>query len=285
MGRFSWLAVVVAACGGSSTAPTKQTVLTNTTTAASEQSRNDVVKEALLALAGGDVDRLMALADPKGLYEYAFACKQDRDDDDLGDSKRLETTMRDDFTKAASKVKGSKVDVVSIRNEMKRWGSRRYGSDRERNATFIAKGGAVSSACVARTDLVFHEVEVRVRVAKHAGTSDGSAKELKAKLDMILAKGRWYVVKVPKDLAAGSSADGAVAKMEEFQKRMCDCKDKACADTVNEDMTKWGTEMARNASYDEDDRPDPDLARKSADIMTKYTECMTKLMMAGAGTP
>ena len=269
----------MAACGGSSSAPAKQPVLTNTTTAASEQSRNEVVKDALLALAGGDVDRLMALADPKGLYEYGFACKQDREDDEFADSKRLETTLRDDFTKAASKVKGAKIDVVSIRNEMRR-SPRRYGRDRDRNATFIAKGGAVSSACVARTDLVFHEVEVRVRVSK-----DGNAKELKAKLDLILAKGRWYVVKVPKDLAAGSSAEGAVAKMEEFQKLMCDCKDKACADKVNEDMTRWGTELARSAG-DDDDRPDPDLARKSADIMTKYTECMTKLMMAGAaGTP
>ena len=82
-------------------------------------------------------------------------------------------------------------------------------------------------------------------------------------------------------------ASDAIAKMEGFQKAMCDCKDKACADKVNEDMTRWGTEMAKNASYDE--RPDPDLAKRSSDVMTKYVECMTKLMMADAnqqgGTP
>jgi outer membrane biosynthesis protein TonB len=77
-------------------------------------------------------------------------------------------------------------------------------------------------------------------------------------------------------------AGEAVAKMEEFQKKMCDCKDKACADKVNEEMTKWGTEMAKNAGKG-DAKPDPEIAKKSADIMTKYTECMTKLMMAGAG--
>ena len=79
----------------------------------------------------------------------------------------------------------------------------------------------------------------------------------------------------------------ALAKMEGFSKSMCECKDKACADKVNEEMTKWGTEMSKTA--DKDAKPDPDMAKKSADVMTKYTECMTKLMMAGynsgSGTP
>src|SRR5690349_5839282 len=74
----------------------------------------------------------------------------------------------------------------------------------------------------------------------------------------------------------------ALAKMEGFQKSMCECKDKACADKVNADMSTWGTEMAKGA--DKDAKPDPEMAKKSADIMTKYTECMTKLMMAGVGS-
>jgi hypothetical protein len=77
-------------------------------------------------------------------------------------------------------------------------------------------------------------------------------------------------------------ASDAIAKMEGFSKSMCECKDKACADKVNADMTTWGTEMAKTAGKG-DEKPDPDMAKKSADIMTKYTECMTKLMMAGAG--
>ncbi len=76
--------------------------------------------------------------------------------------------------------------------------------------------------------------------------------------------------------------DDAVAKMEEFAKSMCDCKDKGCADKVNGDMSKWGTEMAKTAGAAKDEKPDPEMAKKSADIMTKYTDCMTKLMMAGA---
>jgi hypothetical protein len=78
----------------------------------------------------------------------------------------------------------------------------------------------------------------------------------------------------------GGAATEAIAKLEAFSKDMCECKDKACADKVNDAMSKWGTEMAKTAA--KDDKPDPELAKKSADVMTKYTECMTKLMMAGA---
>jgi hypothetical protein len=209
------------------------------------------------------------------MYEYAFSCKDDRNDGDMAsDAHTLETTLREDFTKAVDKAKGARIEVVSIRNEMRGWNRRA----RDRNATFIAKGGALSSACVAKTDVMFHEVEVRVKISK-----DGNATESKTKLDLVHARGRWFVSKIPRDLATAEGAGAAVAMMEGFQKQMCDCKDKACADKVNEDMSKWGTEMARNAGAARDERPDPDLARKSTDIMIKYTECMTKLMMAGAG--
>jgi hypothetical protein len=77
-----------------------------------------------------------------------------------------------------------------------------------------------------------------------------------------------------------STVEDAVAKMEGFQKAMCGCSDKNCADKVNEEMTVWGTEMAKAAGAAKDEKPSPTLARKSAEIMTKYTECMTKIMMA-----
>src|SRR5258708_7625840 len=82
----------------------------------------------------------------------------------------------------------------------------------------------------------------------------------------------------------GGAAAEYLSKMEGFSKSMCDCKDKACADKVNDAMTKWGQEMAKNAKpADTSEKPDPEMAKKSADVMTKYTECMTKMMMAGMG--
>jgi hypothetical protein len=86
-----------------------------------------------------------------------------------------------------------------------------------------------------------------------------------------------------------SCGDGAdtkclITQMEYFTGRMCSCKDKPCADGVNESMTKWGTELAKNWKG-KDQKPDPDMARKSADIMTRYTECMTKNMMGDMKPP
>jgi hypothetical protein len=74
----------------------------------------------------------------------------------------------------------------------------------------------------------------------------------------------------------------AAEKIEGFSKQMCDCKDKGCADKVNENMVTWGTELSKKASSTS--RPDPEIARKSAEAMTRYTECMTKLLMADAGS-
>src|SRR5258705_2869648 len=62
-----------------------------------------------------------------------------------------------------------------------------------------------------------------------------------------------------------SGADGSIAKLEGFEKQMCACKDKACADRVQDEMTKWGADNMKAAKPD--DKPDPDLAKKSQDIM------------------
>ncbi len=266
------LVSVVVACGGSA-GPTTKSPVANTVGVAPSPARDQIVNEAIVALAAGKVEKLMELADPKGLYEKAIICTEDDGDSNLHD---LERELRKEFTYATEKAKGSTVEVVSIKNEIRSWTT--HSGGRDRNADFVAKGGSISKHCTARTDLMFHQVEVRLHV-KGSDAND----EVRVSLDLINAKGRWYVIKVPKDLAHGG-ASSAMAMMGKFSKQMCECKDKACADKVNEDMSKWGMEMAKSAgSYDE--RPDPDMARRSAEIMTRYTECMTKLMMMGAGTP
>jgi hypothetical protein len=70
----------------------------------------------------------------------------------------------------------------------------------------------------------------------------------------------------------------ALAKMQSFQKAMCDCKDRSCAEKVNVDLATWRLDMAKTSK---NDKPDPDLASKSADVMLKYADCATKLL---AGT-
>ena len=66
----------------------------------------------------------------------------------------------------------------------------------------------------------------------------------------------------------------AVKKMEELSTRMCSCKDKACADRVQDDFTKWSTEMGKTQTS----KPSEELMKKASDIMTRYATCMTKAM-------
>ncbi len=85
------------------------------------------------------------------------------------------------------------------------------------------------------------------------------------------------------DKADAADTKCALATMEYYSASMCICKDKACADHVNGDLSKWGMAMAKQGA--DEQKPGPDVAKKSADIMNKYVECMTKLMMDGATPP
>jgi hypothetical protein len=69
-----------------------------------------------------------------------------------------------------------------------------------------------------------------------------------------------------------------IAKLEEFQQKMCSCKDKPCAERVNDEMTKWGTAMVKEVRSKPPKKPNPELARISSEMMTRYVDCMTKLL-------
>lgn len=88
--------------------------------------------------------------------------------------------------------------------------------------------------------------------------------------------------------AAGCKKKGgagdAIAKMTDFKDQMCKCADKACADKVTEQMTKWGQDMAKEggdkaAAISEDD------TKKMAAVTEEMTKCMTKAMTAGMTPP
>jgi hypothetical protein len=71
----------------------------------------------------------------------------------------------------------------------------------------------------------------------------------------------------------------AIAMMREFRDRMCSCKDKACVDKVQEDITKWSTDMAQKSSK-HDRKPREDQMKQLTEAATAYGECLTKQMMA-----
>lgn len=68
----------------------------------------------------------------------------------------------------------------------------------------------------------------------------------------------------------------ALAKFREFADRACACKDKACADKVQEDITTWSMEMAKTATKDH--KPDAELMKQMTEVGTRYSECLTKIM-------
>ena len=65
-----------------------------------------------------------------------------------------------------------------------------------------------------------------------------------------------------------------MAKMGEFKDQMCKCKDRACADKVNDDFTRVMTEMAKEQS----DRPSEDDMKRGAEMAKDYADCMSKAM-------
>src|SRR5882757_5602831 len=75
-------------------------------------------------------------------------------------------------------------------------------------------------------------------------------------------------------------AGEAMAKMGEFKDQMCACKDKKCADGVQDSMNKWSAENAKNAG-DKPEKPDEKMMKDTQEVGTKYGECMAKAMGGG----
>lgn len=73
-----------------------------------------------------------------------------------------------------------------------------------------------------------------------------------------------------------SNADEVLAKLEGCSKAMCDCKDKACVDKVNDELTKWTAEAAKSVS--KDDRPHPGDAKKAGEHMAKLVGCQEEIV-------
>jgi hypothetical protein len=74
-----------------------------------------------------------------------------------------------------------------------------------------------------------------------------------------------------------------LGKMTEFKDRICACKDKACADQVSADMSKWMQDQTKAGVKDE--QPNPDDVQKTAKVSQEMTTCMTKFAEAAPPPP
>src|SRR5262249_31632510 len=78
-----------------------------------------------------------------------------------------------------------------------------------------------------------------------------------------------------------SDASEAIAKMNEFATKMCECKTADCATKVSDEMAAWGK------SQNKGDKPgevSPDDAKAMADATKKLSDCTQTAMAGGAGS-
>ncbi|MEO8702464.1 MAG: hypothetical protein ABI867_20640 [Kofleriaceae bacterium] len=112
-------------------------------------------------------------------------------------------------------------------------------------------------------------------------TGEPNAKQLWIPIGGVVGVG-WIIA-----LALVIKGDGAdhqretLSRMTELADRMCECRTKSCADNVQEDLTKWAQDEAKTETKKsrKDDKALAELTRESSKIMSRYSECMAKLMM------
>lgn len=76
----------------------------------------------------------------------------------------------------------------------------------------------------------------------------------------------------------------AIAKLGELADEMCACTDKACADAVTAEITRWSTEMA-GAYRDEADKPSEDEVKEAMVVSERLSKCMMASMSLGTPPP
>lgn len=87
-----------------------------------------------------------------------------------------------------------------------------------------------------------------------------------------------------KEIAKGADAlkmQATMDQMVKFKDDMCKCADKACADKVMADMSKWGDEQAKNMG---DFRPSDDDMKRMEELTKQLTDCSAKAQGVGGGS-
>jgi hypothetical protein len=254
--------LVVSACSSSNPKAPPPVVVRNAVPAEPDPhaSRDGLVKRAFVALAAGDVKTLAELVDVKNVMTRAMRCdetgdeEQRRNFDPDREAQRVERRM----TEAAASAKGLSIQVLAI--TLEKQGERMEKGKRLGNCEFLA-------------DVAQERVKVKLRLTR----ADGYSVETDVKVRALTLEGRWYLHRVPNDLAASaSSGENTAEVMQGHTDRMCACKDKACSEKVEAEYRAWVGEMAKTAPAKRRDAIDPDEAKRFAEAAKLYAECLMK---------
>jgi hypothetical protein len=227
-------------------------------------SREALVTEAVEALSAGDFARLVELADVDQAFESAMEC--DSSGGDTYGLSQLKKTKRDEMKRKMQRrvddLRGARLEYVDVKAK------RRYDDDYDDKSRVFKKGSRVKAGCTAKQDLEIHDLQVRVKVTEK-GAKEGFEQAMR--MEVLQVGDRYYLGKIS-TIELGSPA---VTKMVELADRMCECKDRLCAEGVNDDYTKWGVDMARKGNREP--TPSPEAMKRLTEAATRYTECYTRL--------
>lgn len=74
------------------------------------------------------------------------------------------------------------------------------------------------------------------------------------------------------------AADGVLDTLKGFKDKMCACKDKACGDKVNDEMTKKMNDLATTEAAMK--KPSEETIKKATEVMKDYSDCQVKVQSA-----
>jgi hypothetical protein len=212
MAKLFCVAVALVACGksgdkasGGGSAPPK----VETT---DEHSREGVIRAATAALAAGDLEKLVALADP--MATFAFDCSKAPPatpaDAPFRDPKLMLTKMRKDFAREIEALKGTKLEVSEI-------------SAVNHDVSASMEAGSQVAGCVVKTPYRVVVASFKIKVGEPAWEDEIG-------VSMYEIAGRYYLTAPP----IIRTKKVLVALAEIARDRMCECHDKPCADDVDD---------------------------------------------------
>ncbi|HEY5936900.1 MAG TPA: IPT/TIG domain-containing protein, partial [Kofleriaceae bacterium] len=265
-------------------------------------TRDAVIRQTVAALAAGDADTLVRLADAGRMFNRIADCEElekDKDDKDeelaeLRDPEKMKESWKKQAAQLARRTKGTKLTIVEIMTDMPKPLTakpetddededededeelRKLGRDKDddddddkperdkkRKVTTIRKGKKLMKGCVAKETFRTQEVKVKIKVV------DGD-REFTQKVEMSLQElgGRWYLGFPPR-LNVGF--DILTEDLESWRDQACKCKDAPCVEKLAKDIGK-GLEYAEYQFDRDADVPDGALD-KIRKVSEERKEC------------
>ena len=226
-------------------------------------SRDAVIKGTLSAMAAGNVEQMLDLADPVGLHNKLVDCSgktkprkkegreddEDEDDDDdkdlsdeekeRRDPKKQREKMKEELEKIVPKTKGAKIELVEIitkeppvpsdDEKKKKDDDEDYDPDKE--MTFLMKSGErIYKGCYTKAPARLAETKIKIKVTP---PKEEKSSEQEVKVMLVQVGKGWYLTTPPRISVGGA----ALAKeFSEMRDKVCACKDYACAEKLKDDF-------------------------------------------------